>query len=112
VKSPLAERPIFHQLPHRVDTHIFLCVLAYHLLVAIEKILRDKGEYTSLSAVREQLKTHRVSTVVLPTDDGRVLKIRKPSTPEPRHRELYRLLDVPEQVIPPKKKWHDTNKTA
>ncbi len=111
MKSPLAERPIFHQLPHRVDTHIFLCVLAYHLLVAIEKTLRDKGVHTSFSAVREQLKTHRVSTIVLPIDDGRVLKIRKPSTPEPQHRELYRLLNVPEQVIPPRKKWIDTIQT-
>ena len=43
MKSPLAERPIFHQLQHRVETHIFLCILAYHLLVAIEKTLRDHG---------------------------------------------------------------------
>jgi hypothetical protein len=28
------------------QTHIFLCVLAYHLLVAIEKPLRDGGLYT------------------------------------------------------------------
>ena len=34
MKSPLAERPIFHHLEHRTQTHIFLCVLAYHLLVA------------------------------------------------------------------------------
>ncbi|NPV80258.1 MAG: transposase [Firmicutes bacterium] len=33
MKSPLAERPIFHQLKNRVETHIFLCVLAYHLLL-------------------------------------------------------------------------------
>ncbi|MEK7731151.1 MAG: IS1634 family transposase, partial [Planctomycetota bacterium] len=31
MKSPLCERPIFHRLEHRVQTHIFLCVLAYHL---------------------------------------------------------------------------------
>jgi len=29
--GPLSERPIFHHLEHRVQTHIFLCVLAYHL---------------------------------------------------------------------------------
>jgi transposase len=34
MKSPLSERPIFHQVERRVETHIFLCVLAYHLLVA------------------------------------------------------------------------------
>jgi hypothetical protein len=31
LKSPLSERPIFHHHETRVDTHIFLCVLAYHL---------------------------------------------------------------------------------
>jgi len=37
MKTPLMERPIFHHLKNRTQTHIFLCVLAYHLLVAIEK---------------------------------------------------------------------------
>jgi len=31
LKSPLAERPIFHHLERRVDTHIFLALLAYRL---------------------------------------------------------------------------------
>jgi transposase len=47
LKSPLMERPIFHHLEHRVQTHIFLCVLAYHLLVAIEKRCLDQGLHTS-----------------------------------------------------------------
>lgn len=105
MKSPLSERPIFHQLPRRVDTHIFLCVMAYHILVAIEKTLRDKGVHTSLATVRERLKTHRVSTIVLPTDSGWILKIRKCSTPEPEHRELYRLLEIPEEVVPARRTW-------
>src|SRR6516164_6361828 len=29
--SPLGERPIFHHKEARVEAHIFLCVLAYHL---------------------------------------------------------------------------------
>lgn len=105
MKSPLAQRPIFHQLPRRVDTHIFLCVMAYHILVAIEKTLRDKGVHSSLATVRDQLKTHKISTIVLPTNSRWTLKIRKPSTPEPEHRELYRLLEVPEEVIPPRRIW-------
>ena len=47
IRSPLCERPIFHQLKRRVETHIFLCILAYHLLVAIEKTLSDEGIHTS-----------------------------------------------------------------
>ena len=105
MKSPLAERPIFHHLEHRVETHIFLCVLAYHLLVAIETTLLGKGVHTSWATVRETLQTHHVNTIVLPTDHGAVLRIRKASTPEPEHRDLYRLLDVPTEVIEPKKTW-------
>lgn len=108
MKSPLAERPIFHQIERRVETHIFLCVLAYHLLVAIEKTLLDKGVHTSWGTVKEILSTHQVTTVVLPTDDGSVLRIRKGSTPEPQHKEMYNLLGVPSEVMRPKKTWDDT----
>jgi hypothetical protein len=40
MKSPLCERPFFYHLERRVETHIFLCVLAYHLLVCIERAFR------------------------------------------------------------------------
>src|SRR6202171_732085 len=66
MKSPLMERPIFHHLKDRVQTHIFLCVLAYHLLVAIEKRFLDQGVPTSWATLREQLSTHQVQTIVLP----------------------------------------------
>jgi len=55
--------------------------------------------------VREALKTHQVCTVVLPTDTGAVLRIRKGSTPEPQHKQLYRLLGVPEIIMEPIKTW-------
>ena len=73
MKSPLAERPIFHHLEHRVEAHIFLCVLAYHLLIAIEKTLLDQGIHSSWPTVRETLKTHQVCTIVLPASDGSTL---------------------------------------
>jgi transposase len=109
MKTPLAERPIFHQVERRVDTHIFLCVLAYHLLVAIEKTLLDQGVHTSWATVRDALASHRICTVVLPTDSAEVLRIRRASTPEPAHRDCYRWLNIPEQIIHPQKTWssHD-----
>jgi transposase len=105
MKSPLMERPIFHHLEHRVQTHIFLCVLAYHLLVALEKRCLDHGVHTSWATVRDQLATHQVITVVLPTTDRRTLRIRKSSTPDAIHRELYRILQMPAEVIRPVKTW-------
>ena len=105
MKTPLAERPIFHHLEHRVETHIFLCVLAYHLLVAIETTLLNQGVHTSWATVRKTLSTHQVATIVLPTDNGKVLRIRKGMTPEPAHLELYRLLKVPQEIMHPIKTW-------
>ena len=107
MKSPLMERPIFHHLKNRTQTHIFLCVLAYHLLVAIEKRFLDKGIHTSWWTIRQQLSTHHVVTVVLPTADGRVLKIRKGGSPEPVHREIYETLRIPPEVMKPVKTWHE-----
>ena len=105
MKTPLAERPIFHHLEHRVETHIFLCVLAYHLLVAIETTLLNQGVHTSWATIRKTLSTHQVATIVLPTDQGKVLRIRKGMTPEPAHLELYRLLNVPQEIMHPIKTW-------
>jgi transposase len=108
LKSPLGERPIFHHKEGRVEAHIFLCVLAYHLLISIEKTLLDAGVHTSWATARETLKTHQINTVVLPTDGGLVLRIRRDSTPEPVHRELYQKLGIGSEIIPPRKTWSNT----
>jgi hypothetical protein len=105
MKSPLSERPIFHHLQHRVETHIFLCVLAYHLLIAIEKSFLDQGLHTSWATLRQQLSTHQVVTAVLPTTDGHLLKIRRATTPDLQQRLIYRVLAIPEEVMPPVKTW-------
>jgi transposase len=105
MKSPLCERPIFHRLEHRVQTHIFLCVLAYHLLVSIEKLFLDAGIHTSWATLREELTTHQVVTVLLPASNGDVLKIRRGSTPEPRHKAIYATLRIPSEVMKPVRTW-------
>lgn len=105
IKSPLAERPIYHQLQHRVQTHIFLCVLAYHLLVAIEHYFLQQDVHTSWATVRDALRTHQVVTVVLPTESGALLRIRQATTPEAVHREIYETLQMPLQVMKPVKTW-------
>jgi transposase len=105
LKSPLGERPIFHHKEVRVEAHIFLCVLAYHLLMSIEKTLLDASVHTSWATVRETLKTHQVNTIVLPTDGGMVLRIRQGTTPEAVHRELYQKLRIGSEIVNPRKTW-------
>jgi transposase len=105
MKSPLMERPIFHHLQHRVQTHICLCGLAYHLLVAIEKRFLDQGRHTSWATLREELTPHQVVTVVLPRPNGKTLRLRKGTTPEPPHRDISRTLQIPAEVMKPRKSW-------
>jgi len=112
LKSPLVLRPIYHQVQTRVDTHIFLSILAYHILVAIEKTLLDQDIHVSWETLRDLLRTHQVCTVVLPTDDGAVLRIRKASTPEPIHRQIYDLLRITIPILQPRKTWTEPQNRA
>jgi transposase len=112
MKSPLSERPIFHHLEHRVESHIFLCVLAYHLLVAIETTLLRQEIHTSWATVRDLLATHEIATIVLPTDQDGVLRIRRGATPEPDHRVLYEALGVPMELMRPVKTWERNAKNS
>ena len=90
-----------------MEAHIFLCVLAYHLLISIEKTFLDQGIHTSWATVRDSLKTHQVCTVVLPTSDGSTLHIRRAATPEPDVQEIYQRLAIPAQVIKPQYTWSE-----
>ena len=106
MKSPLSERPIFHHLSHRADTHIFLCVLAYHLLVAIEHTLRSRGDYRAWETIRDLLKTHQVVTVVLQATSGEELRIRRATKAEAHHKEVYEKLGIKDELMKPVKSWH------
>lgn len=106
MKSPLAMRPIFHQLQERAESHIFVCVLAYHLLVAVEKLLHDSNMPVSWETVRKELSTHQVVSGVFVTDDQRRLEVRRDTTPEPAHERIYQALKIPGRVFPsPVERW-------
>jgi hypothetical protein len=70
-----------------------------------ETTLLNQGVHTSWATVRQILANHQVATIVLPTDGGKFLRIRKGMTPEPEHLELYRLLGVSSEIMQPIKIW-------
>ena len=82
------------------------CGAVDRLLVAIEKTLLDQGVHSSWSSVRDALRTHQVVTVALPTDDGTEIRVRRPTTPEPAHLEIYRQLGVPPTLMHTRKSVH------
>ncbi len=44
MKSDLGTRPVYHQIERRTKGHLFISVLAYHLLINIEYKLRQAGD--------------------------------------------------------------------
>ena len=58
------------------------------------KSFLDRGIHTSWATLRQQLSTHQVITVVLPTADGALLKIRNATKPEPQYRLIYDALGI------------------
>lgn len=94
LKSYLGLRPNRHHREDRVDGHIFITILAYHLLHSIEYMLRVKGVHSRWATIKRVVSTHNYSTVQLPTTAGPVINIRKPGIPEGIHMEIYDKLDV------------------
>lgn len=94
LKGSLGLRPNFHQLEHRVEAHIFISVLAYHLLTWVRETLRAHGDPRDWKTLRRLLSTHSLVTTSLPLSDGRILHIRKPSLPDPEQALLYQKLRI------------------
>ena len=98
MKSELGLRPIYHQKEHRADGHLFITVLAYHILHAIRFKLRQKGITHSWSTIRKELSTHERISTTIKREDGKTIHIRKSSRPEPFHVQIYNALNLPHRA--------------
>ena len=94
LKSELGLRPVYHQITKRVDSHIFISVLAYHILHSIRYRLKQHGINESWEAIKRDLQTQCRITSTMNCEDGKKLHIRKTSLPTPRQLEIYRALGV------------------
>ena len=103
LKSYLGLRPNYHQKEQRVDSHIFISILAYHLLHSIEYTLRQKGNHSRWATIRRLVSTHNYSTIQLPTTKGTVINVRKPGIPEAVHTDVYNKLGIDYKNLPIKK---------
>jgi len=75
-KSDLVLRPIWHQRTDRVEAHILVCFLAYALYKTLEQWQHRAGLGKSPNTMLEEFARIQSSDVVLPTTDGRDLRLR------------------------------------
>jgi transposase len=95
MKSELGLRPVHHQIEFRCDGHLFITVLAYHILHSIRLKLKRHGITHSWATIRSRLATHFRVTTSMKRSDGKMIHIRKTAKPEECHTIIYDALGLP-----------------
>jgi transposase len=75
-KDELRLRPVWHQTAERVQAHILVCFLAYVLRKSLEGWSQRAGLGRSIPTLLEELARIQSTDIVLPTTDGRTVRLR------------------------------------
>jgi transposase len=108
LKSELSIRPLFHQLESRVKAHVMVAFLGYALWVTLKHMLKRRPAVVpapSLSGVDNAepitpmkaialLSTLQSADIVLPTTDGREIRLRRITEPTVEQKSLLRQLTI------------------
>jgi transposase len=108
LKSELSIRPVFHQLESRVKAHVLVAFLGYALWVTLKHLLKrpsstagqpSMGEMTPMKALALLSGLHSAD-IILPTTDGREIRLRRITDPTPEQASLLHQLaiDLPERL--------------
>lgn len=103
LKSELGLRPVYHRKDPRQEGHLFITVLAYHLLATIQGELKSKGISHRWSTLRTRLSTHMRATASVTNDKGERMYLRQTGDPEPFHLEIYHALGLPAKPLKTKR---------
>jgi transposase len=108
LKSELSIRPLFHQLEPRVKAHVMVAFLGYALWVTLKHLLKRRDAITPqpsasgvtnaqpLSAMKALalLSTLQSADIVLPTTDGRKIRLRRITEPSAEQKALLQQLGL------------------
>ena len=108
LKSELSIRPLFHQLEPRVKAHVMVAFLGYALWVTLKHLLKRRPAILpqpSTSGVENAqplspmkalalLSTLQSADIVLPTTDGREIRLRRITEPTAEQKSLLHQLGI------------------
>lgn len=98
LKGDLAIRPIYHQLDHRIEAHIFVAFVAYCLQVTLKQRLRALAPGLTPRAVLKKLSAIQMVDIHLPTTDGRHIVLPRYTQPDNDQQILLQQLKL---TLPP-----------
>jgi len=105
LKSELSIRPLFHQKEERVKAHVLVAFLGYALWVTLKHLLRrrsaivppceaDNTQLFSPMKALALLSTLQSADIVLPTTDGREIRLRRITEPYAEQKSLLHQLSL------------------
>lgn len=93
-KDELRLRPVWHQTAERVQAHILVCFLAYVLRKTLEGWSQRAGLGRSIPTLMEEFARIQSTDVILPTTDGRTVRLRCVVRPDKAQTILLHRLGV------------------
>jgi hypothetical protein len=99
MKSHLGLRPIHHKKDYPTTAHMFITVIAYHILAGILKKLRENGIDYNWSTIRNILSSHVRVTTTFNTEDGSVINLRNCTTLTLKQKAIYTALNIKHQPL-------------
>ena len=94
LKSDLGTRPIFHRTDSRIESHLFISVLAYSILKSIVYSLNQKGYHKSWKTIMTNLENHNRVTIIQKSISSDIYFTRVTGIPEKDAKEIYDLLNI------------------
>jgi len=94
LKSELGLRPIYHKIGRRVDGHLFISILAYHLMQSILHRLKGRGIRIRWDTLRNIMCSQTRVTTTIKNSCGEMIHIRSSTVPEPHQNEIYKALGI------------------
>ena len=94
LKSELGLRPVYHQKEDRVTGHLFITLLAYHLVHTLRYQLKQKGINLSWESIRKIMSTQQRVRVSMPTNESQMIHIRTTTKAEVEQKIIYQALGI------------------
>ena len=94
MKSDLGLRPNYHKCEEATIAHIFLSVLAYHMVCPILKRLSESGLDYTWNSVRNILSSHDRVVTAFNTDDEHCVYIKNTTTANLSQKSIYNGLGI------------------
>lgn len=94
LKSELGMRPVYHQLEHRIDGHIVITILAYHVLHTIRYQLKERDINNSWDRIRNIMAMQYRTTTTMDLKRGGIIRIRKTSRATAEQAHIYKILKL------------------